>query len=48
LFFEYQQAAKAVDAKSIAAGLSSGTEIQAAVHRARLDAIKTVAKHIQA
>ena len=42
LFLAYQQAAKNVDSKSIAQNYSDGSEIQTAIHKARLSAIKEI------
>lgn len=46
LFLEFQQAAGAVNGGEIAKGLDSGEEIQKAIHRARLNAIKAVKANI--
>ncbi|NND81091.1 MAG: multifunctional CCA addition/repair protein [Gammaproteobacteria bacterium] len=44
LFLRFQQAAKEVDAAAIAAELTDGADIQAAIHAARVRAIKAVDK----
>jgi tRNA nucleotidyltransferase (CCA-adding enzyme) len=44
LFLDYQQAANSVNGGEIAKGMSDGEQIQAAIRRARLDAIKRVKK----
>ncbi|RBP47083.1 multifunctional CCA addition/repair protein [Arenicella xantha] len=46
LFLKFQQAAKQVDAGSIAQGLSDGGLIQQRIHQARISAIKVVQKAI--
>ena len=47
LFLQYQQVAKSVDSKSIAAGLSDGGQIQAAIHMARVNKLSDFKKTIQ-
>ena len=48
LFLRYQRAANSVDAKSIAEGLEDGHQIQEAIRKARLAAIKTVKRESSA
>jgi len=44
LFLEFQQAAKSVDGGEIAKNFSEGQQIQSAIHKARIEKIKTVQK----
>ena len=48
LFLEYQKVAKSVDSKAIAASLSDGDEIQAAIRKARIDKLSHYKKTINA
>jgi len=47
LFLEYQQVAKNVDSKSIAATLSNGPDIQAAIRKARIEKISQYKKRVK-